>query len=124
MPIADSDPRVFFAAERTLLAWVRTGLTVMAFGFVVERFGVFMLFLSMQGDHSIHSDPLLSSLLGIALVTLGSLLILGACRQHRRFIRTLSAPDLPPAYSLRFAIWASSAMAVLGLLLSVFLALS
>ena len=32
-----SDPRVFFAAERTLLAWVRTGLTIMAFGFVVAR---------------------------------------------------------------------------------------
>jgi putative membrane protein len=29
MPIADNDPRVFFAAERTLLAWLRTGLTVM-----------------------------------------------------------------------------------------------
>ena len=30
------DPRVYFAAERTLLAWVRTGLTVMALGFVVS----------------------------------------------------------------------------------------
>lgn len=36
-----SDPRVFFAAERTLLAWIRTGLTVMAFGFLVARFGLF-----------------------------------------------------------------------------------
>ena len=34
------DPRVFFAAERTLLAWTRTSLTLMAFGFVVERFGL------------------------------------------------------------------------------------
>ena len=31
----DSDPRVFFAAERTLLAWIRTGLTIIALGFVV-----------------------------------------------------------------------------------------
>ena len=37
-----SDPRVFFAAERTLLAWVRSGLTMMAFGFVVARFGLFL----------------------------------------------------------------------------------
>ena len=37
-----NDPRVFFAAERTLLAWVRTGITVMALGFVVERFGLFV----------------------------------------------------------------------------------
>lgn len=37
-----NDPRVFFAAERTLMAWNRTGLTLMAFGFVLERFGLFL----------------------------------------------------------------------------------
>jgi uncharacterized membrane protein YidH (DUF202 family) len=34
------DPRVWFAIERTLLAWVRTGLALMGFGFVVARFGL------------------------------------------------------------------------------------
>src|SRR5271156_3896829 len=37
-----ADPRIYFAAERTLLAWVRTGLTMMGFGFVVARFGFFL----------------------------------------------------------------------------------
>jgi len=36
------DPRVFFAAERTLLAWNRTVLGLMGFGFIVERFGLFL----------------------------------------------------------------------------------
>ena len=36
------DPRIYFAAERTLLAWVRTGLAMMGFGFVVARFGLFL----------------------------------------------------------------------------------
>ncbi|WP_320150999.1 DUF202 domain-containing protein [uncultured Tolumonas sp.] len=35
MPISDSDPRVFFATERSLLAWLRTGLTIIALGFVI-----------------------------------------------------------------------------------------
>ncbi len=29
------DPRVYFAAERTLLAWIRTGITTIGLGFVV-----------------------------------------------------------------------------------------
>ena len=37
-----ADARVYFAAERTLLAWVRTGLAMMGFGFVVARFGMFL----------------------------------------------------------------------------------
>jgi len=37
-----ADPRVYFAAEWTLLAWVRTGLAMMGFGFVVARFGLFL----------------------------------------------------------------------------------
>jgi putative membrane protein len=36
------DPRIPLAAERTFLAWIRTGLALMGFGFVVSRFGLFL----------------------------------------------------------------------------------
>ncbi|MEO8096790.1 MAG: DUF202 domain-containing protein [Acidobacteriota bacterium] len=38
----EQDPRIYFAAERTFLAWIRTGLALMGFGFVVARFGLFL----------------------------------------------------------------------------------
>lgn len=36
------DLRDHLAAERTFLAWIRTGATGMGFGFVVARFGIFL----------------------------------------------------------------------------------
>jgi putative membrane protein len=47
MPNGTADLRVYFAAERTLLAWVRTGIGVMAFGFVVAPFGLFLVVLGV-----------------------------------------------------------------------------
>ena len=37
-----ADLRDSLAAERTFLAWIRTGLALMGFGFVVARFGLFL----------------------------------------------------------------------------------
>ena len=50
------DPRVYFAAERTLLAWIRTGLTVMAFGFLVARFGLFLRLVTLQLGAEAHAS--------------------------------------------------------------------
>ncbi len=38
----ERDPREYFTAERTFLAWIRTGLALMGFGFVVAKFGLFL----------------------------------------------------------------------------------
>src|SRR5579859_1230199 len=100
MPSSESDPRVFFAAERTLLAWLRTGLTIIALGFVVSRFGLFLRLLAVQSQAaSSAGSSAYSGALGVAFVIVGSVAILEAARQHRRFIATLPRAGLPPAYS-------------------------
>jgi putative membrane protein len=125
MAISDTDPRVFFAAERTLLAWLRTGLTIIAIGFMVARFGLFVRLLSLQVQPHQHSASLsLSAVLGIAFVVIGSLAILASAVQHSRFIATLGPTDLLPKYSRKIAIVLSLVVATLGFALSGYLLLT
>ncbi len=87
--MADSfqeDPRVYFAAERTLLAWVRTGLAMMGFGFVVARFGLFLreMEAARPGAGTPHQFRL-SLWFGTALVLMGVVSnIVSAIHYHKR----------------------------------------
>lgn len=120
-----NDPRVFFAAERTLLAWLRTGLTIIAIGFVVARFGLFVQILSLQSQpHPSSISSSISAALGVTFVVVGSLAILVAAIQHGRFVATLSPADLPPAYSRKVAVALSLLVAALGVALAAYLLLA
>lgn len=83
------DPRVYFAAERTLLAWVRTGLAMMGFGFVVARFGLFLRELATGPDVSPHQRSGFSLWVGTTLVIVGVAVNVGAAINHRYTVRRL-----------------------------------
>jgi putative membrane protein len=115
----DSDPRIYFAAERTLLAWLRTGLTVIGLGFLVARFGLFLR-LVRQPTADVSSLGA-SSAIGVGLVLLGAGVIAGSAWQHVRFCRGLPEGQRPARYGLRYGVWVSAVVAASGLALAIYL---
>lgn len=64
--------RVHMANERTFLAWVRTSVAIMAFGFVVEKFSLFVKQMGYYlGREAVPPQPGYSGIIGIVLVGLG-----------------------------------------------------
>ncbi len=120
-----SDPRIFFASERTLLAWLRTGIAIVGLGFLVSRFGLFLHLVAGQSG-MIHSSasPGYSHVIGILLVVLGSASMAAATIQHGRFIATLPEIDRPAAYSRAWAVWLAGLVSLASLALAVYLALA
>jgi putative membrane protein len=119
MPESQSDPRVYFAAERTMLAWLRTGIAIMAFGFVVARFGLFLRLIQVQGG-PVHSHGI-SPYLGTALVLLGVLATAGGAVQYQRFCHTLPRANIPASSSPEFVLGISWALVLVGLALGIVL---
>jgi inner membrane protein YidH len=117
------DPRVRFAAERTLLAWIRTGLALMGFGFVLARFSFLLQeTAAFKHEHAPQSTGV-SLWFGTALVVLGVLVNLLAAAEHWRVLLRLNRqePYLPPRWSL--PLMAAVVMAVVGAAMVVYLIL-
>jgi putative membrane protein len=114
-----SDPRIYFAAERTLLAWMRTGLAVMGLGFVVARFGLFLRLLS--SGPTAHAPNTWSLAIGVFLVVLASLMIAGATWQHARFSRDLLPLERPQRYWLGFSLLVALLVSGCGFALAAYL---
>lgn len=114
-------PTDHLANERTFLAWVRTALTIMAFGFVVARFGLFLR--ELAGTSSVPAVPgPVSEFTGVLLVLVGSVLLLLA---FVRFLRTRA--DLEAGrYKVHSALeWGlTGLMVAVGVVLAVYLVIS
>jgi putative membrane protein len=85
-PTQKADIRDYLAAERTLLAWIRTGLALTGFGFVVARFGIFLQQLQAMQRTAVQSYGL-SLWFGTVLIAVGVIVNIFAGWHHLRLVR-------------------------------------
>jgi len=94
----------------------------MAMGFVVARFGLFLKILSASVPTTeSHAGPWLSTALGTGMVLVGSLSVILALWNHRMYVKTLPAEDVPRIAMPTLASYLAAAVALCGFFLAFYL---
>ena len=120
---AEQDPRVYLAAERTFLAWLRTGLGLMGVGFAVSRFGLFLRQIGSLQSHLPTPATGLSLWSGVVLVVLGVVGNLSALLRHVQLVRELRTGSWKAGRVSTDAVVLGLLLAAIGIGMAVYLML-
>ncbi len=111
------------ANERTFLAWVRTAIAVMAFGFVIERFDLFLqvaapqLALQQVAPHG----QMIANLAGLAFIGIGVVMIVVAGFRLVKTAKDIETEDAVPSPGERSDLALAALLVLLGLALFLYL---
>jgi putative membrane protein len=120
IPAKTGDLRFHLANERTFLAWIRTSIGLMAFGFVVEKFALFVKQISfILADGTAPSQSGYSSILGILLLVLGVLMGVLAFIRYKKIEKQIDDDSYHP--SLLLDILLTISIITIGLFLIIYL---
>jgi putative membrane protein len=111
------------ANERTFLAWVRTAIAIMAFGFLVQKFDLFLRIASQS--LAVRTMPASSSILGttagLLLIVLGGAMMVFAAIRFRKTTLDIEAEEVRPGPGARLDITLVALLFLLGAILFAYL---
>ena len=113
--------RDYLAEERTFLAWIRTGIALMGFGFLVAHFGMF-------ADEPTRYAPglrphQLSLWFGVALIAIGVTVNLFSARRYMRLVGELNSGQFVHRSLSKQGVVVALSLALLGIAMAIYLLL-
>jgi len=115
--------RTYLSAQRTLLAWIRTAVALMGFGFLVARFGLFVREMMIARGIEPARSAGWSLWIGTTLVILGAAMNSFAAARHIELVRSFRSRELSRIRRSWFELGLSVILALVGLVMAYYLLL-
>ena len=106
------------ANERTYLAWIRTAIAIMAFGFLIEKFDLFVSYIGKAIGDEQHFQPSLSAeMVGLGLFLVGVIIVMISTIRFFTYKKAIESDDTTPYSAKKTKLFLSSLMITLALFL-------